>query len=253
MISPNDQEQYVKVIEEGAVARISFYNKKGNSLTSVMLNDITTKINHLSNIKHLKVLVIESIGKSFCAGASFQELLEINSVEEGEAFFMGFARVIDAMRKSRLFVIVKVHGAAVGGGVGIAGAGDYTVASNNASFKLSELNIGIGPFVISRILKDRLGSAAFLQMAYSPGHAFDIHWAKNSHLISVSCAEDEIDAITSSKAIEMGKINNEAVSLLKAQFYPANILEEMQELALLSGRLVCEPSTKAYLKNFGTK
>jgi methylglutaconyl-CoA hydratase len=131
------------------IASIEFFHPQSNSLPGALLHNLAEEIENAGKNEEAKVIVIKSIGeKTFCAGASFDELISITDFETGKRFFSGFAAVINAMRKAPKFVIARVQGKAVGGGVGIASAADYTLATEAASVKLSELNIGIGPFVV---------------------------------------------------------------------------------------------------------
>src|SRR5690554_6656131 len=131
------------------IGTIEFYHPKGNSLPGALLSELAETITRAGKDDENQVIVLQSAGESaFCAGASFDELLSIGNFEEGKQFFMGFASVLNAMRTCPKFIIARIHGKTVGGGVGIAAAADYAFAHQNASVKLSELAVGIGPFVV---------------------------------------------------------------------------------------------------------
>ena len=110
-------------VDEG-VGTIEFSHPKGNSLPGALLRQLADGVQLLGEDEATRVIVLGSGGTGpFCAGASFDELVSIENEEEGQEFFSGFARVILAMIRAPKFVLVRVHGRAAGGGVGIAAAG----------------------------------------------------------------------------------------------------------------------------------
>ena len=156
-------------INQSGIATISFYHPAQNSLPTALLNDLTAKINQAGNDSQTRIIILKSDGnRTFCAGASFDELLLIKDKQAGAEFFSGFARVINACRKSPKIIIARIQGKAVGGGVGLAAAADYCLATEAASVKLSELAIGIGPFVISPAVIRKIGLPAFSQLTIVP-------------------------------------------------------------------------------------
>ena len=108
-------------IDKG-IGTLTFYHPKKNSLPGDLLKNTANEINNLAKNDEVKVVVLRSGGDGpFCAGASFDELMAVDSMENGRDFFMGFAGVIMAMKNCPKFVIARVHGKTVGGGVGIVG------------------------------------------------------------------------------------------------------------------------------------
>ena len=157
---------YVKSETHQSVTTIEFYHPQSNSLPASLLHDLAHAIHVAGTTFDTKVIVLKSSGdKAFCAGASFDELLDINSTDQGLKFFSGFAHVINAMRKCPKFIVGRIHGKCVGGGVGIAAAVDYAVALDKADVKLSELSIGFGPFVIAPAVERKIGTGAFSALA----------------------------------------------------------------------------------------
>src|SRR5580692_2644018 len=149
-----------------------------NSMPGVLLRNLAAEIEAAGKNPDAKVIVIKSNGeKTFCAGASFDELISIKDLETGKKFFSGFASVINAIRKAPKFVIARVQGKAVGGGVGIASAADYTLAMDTASVKLSELSIGIGPFVVGPAVERKTGKSAFTALTINASEWFSAKWA----------------------------------------------------------------------------
>ena len=159
-------------VEEG-IATIEFGHPKSNSLPGKVLRKLAETIAELGNSNAVKVIVLTSAGdRAFCAGASFDELISIEDYPTGKEFFMGFARVINAARKCPKFIIGRVQGKAVGGGVGVASAVDYCMATKFASVKLSELNVGIGPFVVGPAVERKVGVSAMSQMTINADHFY---------------------------------------------------------------------------------
>ena len=150
-----------------------------NSLPGTLLRALAAEIEAAGKDDAAKVIVLKSEGeKAFCAGASFDELLSIKTAEEGKVFFSGFAAVINAIRKAPKFVLARVQGKAVGGGVGLACAADYTLAHEGASVKLSELAIGIGPFVVGPSVERKLGTSGFTTLTLNATEWQTAKWAR---------------------------------------------------------------------------
>jgi len=185
------------------IATVTFFHPQGNSFPSGLLAVLTDHINRLSQNNQVAIILLKSEGVgAFCAGASFDELLAIRNPQDGKKFFSGFANLINAMRKCSKIIVGRVHGRAVGGGVGIIAACDYAFATTNASIKLSELAIGIGPFVIEPAVSRKIGKNAMTEMALNPDTWKDANWAKNKGLYSEICQnttelEQEIDLFCS--------------------------------------------------------
>lgn len=158
-------EASVQLTHKDRIGRISFFHPKGNSLPSEMLQALAEALEKADRDPNIGVVVLESRGNAFCAGASLAELKELRTVEEATAFFMGFARLINTLRKLSKFVLARVHGKVVGGGVGLVAACDAAYATPAAQIKLSELSIGIGPYVIEPALSRKIGTTAFAQLS----------------------------------------------------------------------------------------
>lgn len=236
------------------VATISFYHPEQNSLPSDLLSKLTETIELVGKNDAIKVVILKSGGeKTFCSGASFQELCSINDEETGTLFFSGFANVINAIRKCPKIIIGSIQGKAVGGGVGIAAATDYCLASQFASIKLSELTIGIGPFVVAPAIERKIGLAAFSQLTLDATTFYSAEWAQNKGLYSsVHENNDELDKAVFTLAQNLANYNPEALIALKQILWKdtENWDELLQERAAISGKLVLSPFTKEALKRF---
>jgi methylglutaconyl-CoA hydratase len=200
-------EQYIKVEKENQLGIITFYSELHNAMSNSMLAEMTAAIQSLSVDEEVKVILLKSDGgKVFCAGASFKELQAITNQEEAEHFFRGFANVINAMRKSSKIVVCRVQGKAVGGGVGLAAAADYTFSHKEASVRLSELMIGIGPYVIGPAVERKIGVASFQKMCLTPDMTSAAVWATEQGLYQ-ECY-DTIELMDDHIAEYIGKLSS---------------------------------------------
>ena len=236
------------------IATISFYHPEHNSMPSDLLLKLTATIEIAGKNEAIKVIILKSGGdKTFCSGASFQELCAINDEAAGKLFFSGFANVINAMRKCPKIIIGKIQVKAVGGGVGIAAAMDYCVSSQFASIKLSELTIGIGPFVVAPAIERKIGLAAFSQLTLDATTFYDASWAQKKGLYaSVYENNEELEDAVQKLAQSFTSYNPEALIALKQILWKdtENWDELLQERAAISGKLILSPFAKEALKRF---
>jgi len=239
---------------EGGVGWVKFYHPKSNSLPSVLLNEIARAIHLYDKDSSVKVIALASEGdKAFCAGASFDELLSIKNEHEGKLFFSGFAKVILAMKESSKFVIARIHGKAIGGGVGIAAAADYSFATTNASVKLSELSIGIGPFVIGPAVERKIGIAAFSELSINATEFKSAQWAQQKGLYtSLYENEEAIDAALQQLLKTLASSSSDAMLKMKEMFWQGTAHWDslLFDRAAVSGSLVLSDNTKEILAQF---
>ncbi len=244
----------VNQIIKNQIATITFFHPEQNSLPSNVLAELAETITIAGKNPEIKVIILKSGGdRTFCAGASFQELISINNAESGKIFFSGFANVINAMRKCPKFIIGRIQGKTVGGGVGIAASTDYCMATKFASIKLSELNIGIGPFVVSPVIERKIGLSALSQIAIDANNFYDASWALQKGLYAnVYETIDELDQEILKFANHLCTYNPEAMTEMKQIFWQnTNHWDDLlAERAAISGRLVLSDFTKETLKKF---
>ena len=156
-----------------SIAYIEFSNPPHNALPSNLLAELSSLIQKLDFNPEVHALVLQSSGeRTVCAGSSLEELLQIDNAEKGCNFFLGFANVINALRKTSKLTIGRVQGKSVGGGLGLIAATDYCFATAAAQVKLSELAIGIGPFVIEPAVSRKIGLTAMTQLTLNPQDFF---------------------------------------------------------------------------------
>lgn len=247
-------EAYVKHDIQNGIATIEFFHPEQNSLPGNILAQLAQTITEKGNHPDVKVIILQSGGdRTFCAGASFKELIAINDAQTGQVFFSGFANVINAMRQCPKFIIGRIQGKTVGGGVGIAAATDYCYATQFASVKLSELNVGIGPFVVSPAIERKIGVSALSQIAIDANTFYDAEWAKTKGLYAeVYDTIEEMDEYVQAFAQHLCTYNPEAMAEMKKIFWRGtedwNTL--LSERAAISGRLVLSEFTKETLKKF---
>lgn len=247
-------EPFVKRNTEQGIATITFFHPQSNSLPSAILQQLAVEIEAAGEDENAKVIVLQSAGeKAFCAGASFDELIAINDLQQGKKFFSGFAGVINAMRKAPKFVIARVQGKAVGGGVGIASAADYTFAVSSASVKLSELAVGIGPFVVGPAVERKIGSSAFCQLAINASEWQSAAWAANKGLYAeLFDTAEAMDEAIQKLSTTLSNSNPEAMMLLKRAAWQGT--EHWDQLLIeraeMSGKLVLSDFTRNAISAF---
>lgn len=207
----------VQVIRKDEVSYITFSHPQHNSMPSSQLERLAESILAEGATSKTKVILLQSGGdRTFCAGANFQELLKIRSISEGKEFFSGFARVILAMRDCEKIIIGRVQGKAVGGGVGLLAATDYCMATKWASLRLSELSIGIGPYVIEPAIKRKIGTAGFSRMALNPSTWQDAVWAQNEGLYQdIFESIEDLDIYLTEYLNKLTSYNSEALRQMK--------------------------------------
>ena len=236
------------------ITTITFSHPASNSFPSTLLERLIENINRLSNDDDTQVIILQSEGdRAFCAGASFDELVAIKTLSEGKKFFSGFANLLNAMRTCKKLIIGRVQGKAVGGGVGIIAACDYVFALETADVKLSELSIGIGPFVIAPAVERKIGLAALSELTIDAQNWQTAYWAKEKGLYN--------------KVFDTARIMDEFIQILASKLanYNPAALEEMKkvlwkdtghwhelliERAQISGELVLSDFTKKALQKF---
>lgn len=237
------------------IATVRFGHPKGNSLPAALLRRLAEAVQQAGSDDAVRVIVLRSGGTGpFCGGASFDELRAIADEEAGKEFFMGFARLILAMRDCPKFVLARVHGRAVGGGVGVAAAADCALAVTSASVKLSELAVGIGPFVVGPAIQRRIGAGAFAALAVDAASWRDAAWAEQHGLYSrLYPTTDELDDGVSALATTLARSNPEAMALMKRTFWEGTDgwPELLAERAAMSGRLVLSEFTRAAIAGVG--
>lgn len=247
-------DPYVKLHIENEVGYIEFFHPAHNSLPGNVLAKLANTIKEAGENDAIKVIVLKSGGdRTFCAGASFNELINIDNPTTGKIFFSGFANVINAMRKCPKFIIGRVQGKTVGGGVGLAASTDYCMATKFAAIKLSELNIGIGPFVVGPAIERKIGLSAMSQIAIDANTFYPPEWAKQKGLFThVFETTEALDEAVKQTAEHLCTYNMEAMIEMKKVFWKGtdDWDELLAERAKTSGRLVLSDFTKEKLKSF---
>ncbi|MFV8341356.1 enoyl-CoA hydratase/isomerase family protein [Flavobacterium sp. XS2P39] len=253
MVVENPTGSLITTIEN-KIATIEFGHPASNSFPGELLARLTNEFKILSGNPAVLVIIIKSEGEgAFCAGASFDELLAVSNQEEGTVFFSGFANLINAMRLCSKLIVGRIHGKTVGGGVGIASACDYTLATKNASVKLSELAIGIGPFVIEPAVSRKIGKTAMGEMTLAAHEWKSADWAKEKGLyVNIFETVEELDTALVSFSAKLAGYNPEALSEMKKVLWEGTQGWEtlLLERAAISGRLVLSDFTKKALSQF---
>jgi methylglutaconyl-CoA hydratase len=241
-------------VDEHGIAQITFYHPSHNSFPRKQLEKLAAKIDDLSEKEEVKLILLQSEGnRSFCAGASFDELLTIKTREAGKEFFSGFALVINAIRSNKKLVICKVQGKAIGGGMGLAAACDYCFATEHASIRLSELGVNMGPFVIAPAVERKIGLSAFTMLTLNPDEYKDAQWAKAHGLFQevypdLGRMEEAVQAFCR----RLSGYNRKALTEIKSVlWHDTDHWDKLLfERADISGKLVLSEETKASLLAF---
>ena len=249
--------EYVKINKENGIEIIEFFHPQSNSLPGHILAELASTITKAGKDDNIKVIILKSAGeRAFCAGASFDELVAIDTPENGKKFFSGFANVINAARKCPKFIIGRVQGKAVGGGVGMASATDYCFATKFASAKLSELAIGIGPFVVGPAVERKIGTSAFSAMTINATKWFDAEWAREKGLYTeIFDSAEQMDIEVEKLATTLSNTNPEAMEGLKKVMWQRTEHWDtlLMERAVSSGTLVLSDFTRNAINKFKTK
>ena len=246
-------EGEVRVEVKDGVGAVEFFHPKGNSMPGALLRQLASEITALGEEPEVRVIVLRSGGTGpFCAGASFDELTRVSTPEEGREFFSGFSRVILAMIRAPKFVVTRVQGKAAGGAVGLIAASDYCMAVSGASAKLSELALGIGPFIVGAVIEKKMGLAGFSAMAVDADWR-EAAWCERQGLYARVCENVfELDSAVARLTGTLAVSNPEAMSELKRIFWAGTEGwdELLDERARMSGRMVLSEFTKRSIQKF---
>ncbi len=247
-------EAYVKSHIEHGINTIEFYHPQSNSLPGKILEELAREIHFAGTHDDTKVIILRSGGeKTFCSGASFDELAAIKNEQEGLRFFSGFANVINAMRKCPKFIIGRIQGRCVGGGVGLVSAVDYAIATDKADIKLSELAVGIGPFVVGPAVERKIGTAAFSALAIDATNWRSTDWAKRKGLFAeIYNSTENMDEAVYNLANTLAHANPVAMAQMKKIFWKGaeHWDELLKERAAISGKLVLGEFTRKAIEKF---
>ena len=210
-------ESFVRLKNENKVGKIHFFHPKGNNLPTTIIKSLINCLQHAEKDPDINVVIIESGGQgAFCSGASLSELQSIKNIDTGTAFFMGFAKLLNTIREMSKFVLARVHGKAVGGGVGLVSACDYAFAVEKSSIKLSELSIGLGPYVIEPAVSRKIGNTAFTQLSIDSSNWKSANWGMEKGLFAhISPNIDSMDEALNQKAQLIASYNADACSQLR--------------------------------------
>lgn len=253
----SDNTPYVTLTVENGIGTIEFFHPASNSLPGTLLQELADTVTKAGTEEEIKVIILKSAGsRAFCAGASFDELVAISDAPEGLRFFNGFAQVINAMRNCPKFIITRIQGKAVGGGVGLVAASDYAIATHKAAIKLSELAIGIGPFVVGPAVARKVGMAAFSALAIDATSWQTAAWAREKGLYTQVFDElEQVDQAVGGLAGQLSKSSPEAMAELKRVLWAGTDHWEqlLPERAAISGKLVLSDFTRNAIRDFKQK
>lgn len=244
---------YVNLSVKDQIGVIEFYSPEHNALPTALLQKLTAAVTKAGADRAVSVILLKSAGdRTFCAGASFKELKQITNEEEGKAFFSGFANLINALRTSPKFVVARAQGKAVGGGVGILAAADYCLATKYAAIKLSELSIGIGPFVIAPAIERKIGVAALSQLTLDCSNFYQPEWSLAKGLFAQVFEDTQsMDAAIAILLTRLASYNPDAIKAMKQVLWEGTSHWDalLLQRAEMSGKLVLSDFTKQFLSS----
>lgn len=250
-------QAYVKSETHQGITTIEFFHPQSNSLPGKILEELAKEIHFAGTHNETNVIILKSAGdNTFCSGASFDELMAIKNETEGLQFFSGFAHVINAMRKCPKLIIGRIQGKCVGGGVGLAASVDYAIATDKADVKLSELAVGIGPFVVGPAVERKIGTAAFSALAIDATMWRNSDWAKHKGLFSeVHESIENMDEAIFKLSNTLAHSSPQAMAEMKKIFWKGTESwdELLIERAKISGTLVLSDFTKQAIEKFKKK
>lgn len=239
---------------ENRIATIEFGHPASNSFPSELLERLQKEFDHLSNDENVSVIVLRSEGeKAFCAGASFDELVEIENMQQGKVFFSGFANILNTMRECNKLIIGRIQGKTVGGGVGLVAACDYAMATEAAAIKLSEFSIGIGPFVIAPAVERKMGVAALAELTLAAHEWKNAYWAKEKGLYArVFETVKDLDKEVHFFAEKLASYNPDALLEMKKILWEntSHWKNLLPERAAISGELILSDFSRDALEKF---
>lgn len=247
----------ITLTHKNGISTIEFFHPKGNSFPSLQLKRLQEVVEEAGSHPNSRVIILRSRGDgAFCAGASFDELLEIKNIDDGKKFFMGFARVINAMRRCPKLIVARVQGKVVGGGVGLVSASDYALATKNADVKLSELSLGIGPFVVGPAVKRKIGTAAFSALSIDARNWRNAQWAcRNGLYMEIFDSTSELDEAVEHLANDLSKSSPDAMEKLKRTLWEGTEHWDrlLEEQARITGKLVLSKFTREFITDFKSR
>jgi methylglutaconyl-CoA hydratase len=248
---------YVTSHIEHGINTIEFFHPQSNSLPGKILEELAREIHFAGTHDETRVIILKSAGdKTFCSGASFDELIAIQNEQEGLKFFSGFANVINSMRTCPKFIIGRIQGKCVGGGVGLAAAVDYAIATNKAEIKLSELAVGIGPFVVGPAVERKIGTAAFSALSIDATNWRSTDWAKRKGLFAeLHDSIENMDEAVYNLANTLAHSSPVAMAEMKKIFWKGTEHwdELLKERAAISGKLVLSEFSRNAINKFKSK
>lgn len=248
------EKAYVKSSVQHGLCSIEFFHPQSNSLPGALLQELAAAIRDAGKNTDCRLILLRSQGqKAFCAGASFDELSQLNNEQEGLQFFSGFAEVINAMRTCGKIIVGRIHGKCVGGGVGLAAAVDYALATEEAAVKLSELAVGIGPFVVGPAVERKIGLSAFSQLALDATGWRSANWAHDRGLFAELYADTiGLDEGVNRLVTQLLNSSQEALRALKTVFWSGTDHWDqlLIERAAISGKLILSEASRKAIESF---
>jgi methylglutaconyl-CoA hydratase len=202
----------------GAVATLTLNRPDvHNAFNTDLIAALHAACTDLARDAVLRVLVLQGAGPSFCTGADINWMRE--SLDYSHAENLADAGKLDAMLEALdtlpMAVVGRVHGAALGGGVGLLACCDIVIAAEGTRFGFTEVRLGLLPAVIARYIIPRIG-AGHARALFVSGQRFDTTRAQAIGLVHEVVQADDLDATVQRVVNELLRCGPQAVSAAKA-------------------------------------
>ena len=209
---------------EGAVVRVTLnrpevrnaFNEELIAELTAWAESVTTSGPFDSAQDRARVAVLSGAGKMFCAGADLTWMSKMVAYtrDENVRDARAMARMFEALDRLPIPLIGRIHGAALGGGAGLAAVCDIAVAAEDAMFAFTEVKLGILPAVISRFALAKIGRSAAREL-FLTGARFSAARAREIGLVHAVADEQELDRVIAKYANDLMTSAPEAVAAAK--------------------------------------
>lgn len=214
-----------------------------NAFNDQMIAELTEQFQSANGDKSVQVIVLEGEGKSFCAGADLNWMKRMKDYSEEENYrdSVALSRMLQAINFCSKTVVAKIHGAALGGGVGLAAACDYVVACEGTTFGLTEVRLGLLPAVISPFVVAKIGSSQ-ARALFTTGERFDEARAREIGLVHQVSLERHFQADVDKVVQSLLSVGPKARELAKglALDVGRKLNHDFQELEELTCQLIAK-------------
>ena len=213
----NTNNKVLLNIDERGVATVTLNNPdKHNAFDDAVINELTATFTSIADNPNVRVMVLASTGKSFSAGADlgWMKRMASYSYEENLTDANALANMLKVLNFMPMTTIAKVQGAAFGGAVGLVSCCDIAIASEKASFCLSEVKLGLIPATISPYVVNAMGLKA-CRRYFQTAERFFAQKAEQIGLVDEVCTSNDLATQVESMISVLLKSSTSAVKQAK--------------------------------------